>query len=559
MVERFDAVVVGSGFGASAAACRLAQAGRSVLVLERGRSYPPGSFPRSPRGLAQNLWDPPRALLGMFDVWAFRGIESVVSSGLGGGSLIYANVLLRKDPAWFVDDSPGSPVRPWPVTYADLEPHYEAAETMLGAQRYPFDVPPYSSTAKTEALRYAAAQLGLDWQLPPLAVSFANPGRPPALSEPIVEEHPNLHGMARRTCRLCGECDIGCNDGAKNTLDYNYLSRAADAGAQIRTLSEVYRIEPSDAGGYRITYAQHDPAAAPGATGESFTVEAARLVVGAGTFGSTYLLLRNRAAFPHLSRTLGTRFSGNGDLLTFLHHSRARVEGSQVPRPLNPEFGPVITSAIRLPDTLDGHGDPGRGFYVEDGGNPQFLDWVAQSAGAPLVAARLAQFLARRVWAHATGKPRSNVSADVAGLLGGGTTSATMLPVLCMGRDIPNGTMSLRGDDLDLDWTTASSDTYFSRVEDTLAHIADVLGAEVANTPLWLFKRVITVHPLGGVPMGADPSAGVVDGWGEAFGYPGLHVVDGSVMPGPVGPNPSLTIAAFAERAAAHIVGGASL
>lgn len=136
--------------------------------------------------------------------------------------------------------------------------------------------------------------------------------------------------------------------------------------------------------------------------------------------------------------------------------------------------------------------------------------------------------------------------------------SATMLPVLCMGRDIPNGTMSLRGDDLDLDWTTASSDTYFARVEDTLAHIAEVLGAEVANTPLWLFKRVITVHPLGGVPMGADPGVGVVDGWGEAFAYPGLHVVDGSVMPGPVGPNPSLTIAAFAERAAAHIVGGAA-
>jgi cholesterol oxidase len=556
MAERFDAVVVGSGFGASAAACRLAQAGRSVLVLERGRSYPPGSFPRSPRGLAQNLWDPPRALFGMFDVWAFRGIESVVSSGLGGGSLIYANVLLRKDAAWFVDDSPGRPVQPWPVTYADLEPHYEAAEAMLGAQRYPFDLPPYSSTAKTEALRYAASQLGLDWQLPHLAVTFANPGRAPALSEPIVEEHPNLHGLPRRTCRLCGECDIGCNDGAKNTLDYNYLSRAVDAGAQIRPLSEVYRIEPSDTGGYRVTYARHDPAGAAGATGESSTVDATHLVVGAGTFGSTYLLLRNRAAFPHLSRTLGTRFSGNGDLLTFLHHSRARVEGSQVPRPLNPEFGPVITSAIRLPDTLDGHGDPGRGFYVEDGGNPQFLDWVAQSAGAPLVAARLAQFLARRVWAHATGKPRSNVSADVAGLLGGGTTSATMLPVLCMGRDIPNGNMSLRGDDLDLDWTTASSDTYFDRVEDTLAHIAEVLGAEVANTPLWLFKRVITVHPLGGVPMGADASRGVVDGWGEAFGYPGLHVVDGSVMPGPVGPNPSLTSAAFAERAAAHIVGG---
>src|SRR5215469_4857402 len=135
MEEHFDAVVVGSGFGASAAACRLAQAGRSVLVLERGRSYPPGSFPRSPRGLSRNLWDPRSGLYGMFDIWAFSGIESLVSSGLGGGSLIYANVLLRKDPAWFVDDSPGAPPRPWPVSYEDLAPYYEAAEKMLGAQQ----------------------------------------------------------------------------------------------------------------------------------------------------------------------------------------------------------------------------------------------------------------------------------------------------------------------------------------------------------------------------------------------------------------------------------------
>jgi cholesterol oxidase len=447
-------------------------------------------------------------------------------------------------------------LEPWPVTYQDLEPHYVAAEAMLGAQRYPFDVSPYSSTAKTEAMRYAAAQLGLAWQRPPLAVTFANPGRRPALSEPIVEEHPNLHGAARRTCRLCGECDIGCNDGAKNTLDYTYLSRAADAGGQIRILSEVRRIEPDPAGGYRITYTRHDPDGAQGATGESHTVEAARLVLGAGTFGSTFLLLRNRAAFPRLSRALGSRFSGNGDLLTFLHHSRAHVKGADVPRPLNPEFGPVITSAIRLPDTLDGDGDPGRGFYIEDGGNPQFLDWVAQGLDAPRVAARLVQFLAHRVWAHATGRPRSDISSDVAGLLGGGTTSATMLPVLCMGRDIPDGVMSLRGGDLELDWTTASSNAYFARVEDTLARLAQTLGAQVANTPLWLFKRVITVHPLGGVPMAADPRRGVVDAWGETFGYPGLHVVDGSAMPGPVGPNPSLTIAAFAERAAAHIIKG---
>lgn len=554
MEEHFDVVVVGSGFGASAAACRLAQGGRSVLVLERGRSYPPGSFPRSPRGVAANLWAPSSGLYGMFDIWAFSGIESVVSSGLGGGSLIYANVLLRKDPAWFTDDAPDQPPRPWPVSYADLEPYYESAEAMMGVQRYPFDVAPYAATAKTQAMRQAAQGLGLDWMLPPLAVSFASPGQPPVPGQPLQEEHPNLHGKPRITCRLCGECDLGCNDGAKNTLDYTYLSRAADAGAVIRTLCEVRRIDKADGpGGYRVGYTQRDPDHAE--QDRAVTVTAGRLVIGAGTFGSTFLLLRNRAGLPGLGPSLGTRFSGNGDLLTFLRHSRRTAATQTLARDLDPEFGPVITSAIRMPDTLDGNGPAGRGFYVEDGGNPSFLDWILQTADAPSMAARLGRFAVRRVWSHLRGRPRSSISQDVSGLFGGGAASAATMPVLAMGRDIPNGTFSLRDGSLELDWSTGASSAYFDRVESTMRQIAGVLEASLANTPLWLFKRVITVHPLGGVPMGAEPGQGVVDGWGESFAYPGLHVVDGSVMPGPVGPNPSLTIAAFAERAAAHIIG----
>jgi cholesterol oxidase len=490
----------------------------------------------------------------MFDIWAFRGIESVVSSGLGGGSLIYANVMLRKDPAWFVDDAPDQPPRPWPVSYADLEPYYEAAEAMMGVQRYPFDAAPYSATPKTRAMHQAAQTLGLDWRLPPLAVSFASPGQPPVPGQPLTEEHQNLHGKPRVTCRLCGECDIGCNDGAKNTLDYTYLSRAADAGAVIRPLCEVRRIDRRDAaGGYRVGYTQRD-AEQPG-TARAVTVTGDRLVIGAGTYGSTFLLLRNRAAFPGLGPALGTRFSGNGDLLTLLRHSRRVARHALVARDLDPEFGPVITSAIRMPDTLDGDGPAGRGFYIEDGGNPSFLDWILQTADAPSMAARIGRFAVRRVWSHLKGNPRSNIGDDVSGLFGGGAASAATMPVLAMGRDIPNGTFSLRNGSLELDWSTSASSAYFDRVEATLRQLAEALEAGLANTPLWLFKRVITVHPLGGVPMGADPGTGVVDGWGESFAYPGLHVVDGSVMPGPVGANPSLTIAAFAERAAAHIIG----
>lgn len=557
MNETFDVVVVGSGFGASASACRLAQGGRSVLVLERGRAWPPGSFPRSPRTLARNLWDPASGLYGMFDVWAFSGIEAVVSSGLGGGSLIYANVLLRKDPAWFQDDPPGQPPRPWPVGYEDLVPYYEAAESMLGATRYPFDTEPYASTSKTRATREAADRLALDWQLPPLAVSFSNPGEAPVPGEPLREPAPNLHGVPRRTCTLCGECDVGCNLGAKNTLDLTYLSRAKDAGAEIRPLCEVRRIEPAEPAGFMVQYREHHPDG-PSERAVDRWVQAGRLVLGAGTFGTTYLLLRNRSSFPSLSAALGTRFSGNGDLLTFLRSASRRVDGHNLPRPLDPELGPVITSAIRMPDTLDGSGEVGRGFYVEDGGNPNFLDWCLQAGSAPSLLARAGTFGLRRVLAHLRGHPRSNISRDLSSLLGNGSPSATTVPVLCMGRDVPNGRFSLRDGSLALDWNTHGSEAYFARVEHTIGAIAAELGAKVANTPLWLFKRVITVHPLGGVPMGAGPADGVVDSYGDVFGYPGLQVADGSILPGPVGPNPSLTIAALAERAAARIVKGAA-
>ncbi len=557
-------MVVGSGFGASVVAYRLAEAGERVCVLERGRPYPPGSFPRDPRGLANNLWDPGAGMYGLFDIWAFKGIESVVSSGLGGGSLIYANVFIRKDEHWFVDEAlPGGGYERWPIDRALLEPHYDAVATMLDLQRYPFDVAPYNQTPKTIAMRDAASALGLDWMLPELAVSFRSPGDDPVPGVPLHEEHRNLHDLPRETCRLCGECDAGCNYGAKNTLDYTYLSRAKDHHAEIRTLAEVRSLEPLDGpgggrSGYRVTYVTHHPDEdrMPVPTGQlpTTTIKARKVVVGAGTFGSTFLLLRNRAALPRLSPALGTRFSGNGDLLSAIVDAHQRVTGHSVPRHLDPSIGPVITSAIRMGDSHDGTGVTGRGFYVEDGGVPAFLDWVAESAGAISLAGRAASFLGKRLVAHLSGHPRNHISADVSKLLGGGQVSSTMLPTLAMGRDIPDGVMRLRDGNLDLDWTTHTSEAYFERVEKTLASIASALGGKLLNTPMWLFKRVITVHGLGGCPMATNVSEGVVDVDGEVFNYPGLYVVDGAAMPGPVGPNPSFTIAAFADHVADGIL-----
>lgn len=575
--EHFDTVVVGSGFGGAVVTHRLAEQGKNVILLERGKPYPPGSFPRSPQGMRNNFWDPTKGLFGLFDYWSFHDLDALVSSGLGGGSLIYANVLLRKDERWFVqEDLQNGGFEHWPVSRADLEPHYDRVEAMLRPQTFPLEHPPYNTTPKTLAFREASQKVGLDWFLPPLGVTFANDGEEPIPGEPIHEEHRNLHNRTRYTCRMCGECDVGCNYGAKNTLDYNYLSEAKRLGAEIRTRAEVRIIEPRDGGGYRVRYIAHDPDA-EGQPIDIFDhrlvsreITTDRLVLCCGTLGTVRLLLRNRAAFPRISRLLGTRFCGNGDLLTFAMKPTRLADEKWVRYAVDPAYGPVITSAARVPDELDG--GTGRGLYVEDAGFPGFATWMLHLLEAPAelwhwrgIAFRLAKERLRRDQYRHTGR-----SAALAELIGRTELAGGMLPLLVMGRDIPDGRMYLRHNHLRVDWRkgpsgilkrrsdeTGHSEEYFNRARAICRQLAESLGAGFRDNPLWFLRRVITVHPLGGCPMGTDPGTGVVSADGEVFGYPGLYIADGSVMPGPVGPNPSLTIAALADRFAEHMLDGA--
>jgi cholesterol oxidase len=550
--EHADVVVVGSGFGGSVSAYRMADAGRSVVVLERGKPYPPGSFARTPAVTARNFWDPSQGLQGLFDIWSFRGLEGVVSSGLGGGSLIYANVLLRKDEHWFVHESPipGGGYENWPFSRQDLDLHYDKVETMIGTARYP-----YNNTARTMAMEESAQALGLDYQRPPLAVSFADANGIVGERLPLTApKYGNYHGLPRQTCTLCGECDIGCNTGAKNTLDHNYLSAARFRGADIRTLSEVRGFSPLRGGGYEVRYVIHDPANegrnTPTAGLKVHTITCGKLILAAGTFGSTYLLLRNRAAFPGISRALGTRFSGNGDLLTFLFGATRNGDS----RPVQASHGPVITSAIRVGDKVDGGGATGRGHYIEDAGYPLFVDWLVEASQVPGAARRAARFALTLLRENLTGGSTSAISARISRLLGDGALSNSSLPLLGMGRDIADGTMHLKRGMLAVDWTTTTSRDYFDGVRQNMRRIADELGATFHDNPLWLKKRVVTVHPLGGAPIGRHVGEGVCDPYGEVFGYPGLYVLDGAAMPGPVGANPSLTIAALANRACETIL-----
>lgn len=555
-------MVVGSGFGAGPIALRLAEADRQVCVLERGRAYPPGSFPRSPAGIARNFWDPSEGLYGLFNPWSFRHLEALVSSGLGGGSLIYANVLIRKDEHWFEEYYPQG--WKWPITREDLDPCYERAERALGATPYPFGREPYASTAKTQALREAFAKVRdripeeVTWALPNLAVSFTPDDQGEALGVPIPEpDGPNLHDAPRYTCRLVGECDIGCNFGAKNSIDYTYLSAAKRAGADIRPLSEVRRLTPHG-DGYLVTYDRHepDPEWRAGGRRRQMEIRAQRVVLAAGALGTTYLLLRNRAGLPRLSPALGTRFSGNGDFLGFARSCHQSGEEGRRSRRIDPSRGPVITSYIRMPDGMDGDSSGTRGFYIEDAGWPEFANWLVQVFGMVGVAWRGMSLARRVVRNYFEGDPDSDIGAELSSLLGHNSLTNSTLGMLGMGRDVADGNVRLRGSGrLDVDWNEQSSRAYFERLQATMRLIAEELGADYLGNPSYgLGRRLITVHPLGGCPMGRHRDEGVVDPYGRVFGYHNLYVTDGSAMPGPVGANPSLTIAAFAERCAERIV-----
>jgi len=543
----FDAVVVGSGFGGSVMAYRLVQAGLRVCLLERGKAFPPGSFPRAPYALSKNFWDPKQGLFGMYHLWQFKHLNALAASGLGGGSLIYANVLIRKDEKWFVHDHHEGAYEHWPVTRKDLDPHYDEVERHIGVEVYPNHLA--QITPKTLQYADAAKRAGLDHACLPLAVAFSKEGHPNG--EPINAN--NLHGQTRSTCRLCGECDAGCNYGSKNSLDFTYLSEAKRLGLHIVTGADVRSFDRRTAGGFNVEYVQHNfasdgtPDSAP-----RTTISCGQLILSAGAMGSTHLMLRNKATLKAELPKLGSQFCGNGDILGMAVRTKT-VDGKS--RLIDPNRGPVITSRVRLPDALDGGNAKGRGAYIEDAGFPAFLSWVTESYASVTKLERIFGFWWRIIKGKLSKSGDTDLSAEIAALLGGNDLTMSALPMLGMGRDLPDGKLLLNDKaQLESTWSAETSLAYFDRVRDHMKILAREMGGRFVENPIWLFKRLITVHALGGCPMGRHKDEGVVDDHGEVFGTPGLFVADGSVMPGPVGPNPSLTIAALANRFADRVI-----
>ncbi len=510
-----DVIVVGSGFGGAVLACRLAEAGARVIVLERGRRWAPETFPRQP----DDPWlfdvQHPEQQNGWFDLRVFPHMSVVQGAGVGGGSLVYANISIEARSDTFD--------RGWPpeITYAELKPYYEAAGAMLDVQRVPLPQWP----ERTRLMQDAATAAGWGDRFRPLelAVSFDQDWRydlpdPHALSR--SRSFVNAQGRMQGTCVHLGECDIGCPARARNTLDFNYLARAEQHGAEIRPLHVVSHVEPAS-GAYRVYYRRIDGSQlVPG------FLTAPRVVVAAGSLGSTEILLRSRdefATLPDVSAALGRGWSSNGDFLTPALH---------FDRPVDPVRGPTITSAI---DLLDGE-YRGHAIFVEDGGFPNAAgDWIERLLADPTVDPGLQAALN-------TLRP----------LLSGDALYTNVMPWFAQARDAANGVLSLKDGQVFLAWDVRDSQATMDAVAAAHRKLAIVSGG-LPLTPLtWTVSHdLITPHPLGGCRMAASAADGVVGHDGQVFGHPGLYVADGSIVPKALGLNPSRTIAALAERIAA--------
>jgi cholesterol oxidase len=531
--------VIGSGFGGAVMSCRLKEKGYDVHIFERGRRYGRNEFPRRPDQLQQAFWDPKDGLFGMFEYRSFpkTDIDVLTASGWGGGSLIYANVLYRMPAEFFVG---------WPggVNRAVLDPYYDRVLHMMEATPFPIDRPdwPYAATPKAQALKRAAGRIGpgapAKLEFPPLAVRFGK--------EPGKEEL-NIHGVPQTNCIGCGECDVGCNTHAKNTLDLNYLAVAERLGAHIHLNSEAIAIRPRDGGGYTVVVA--DPR--DRTRRESFDV--GRVVVSAGSLGSTRLLMRMKASgeLPGISGAIGKGWCGNGDFLGW---------ASKCDQPVYPTQGPVITGAVRFDEGPYPDGFP-HGLWIEDAGIPNFFGWYLTGM-TPTLGAIAAGVRGGLRYLEGFFRSREiDVGDDLGPLLfrESQVVSRTMI-FLGMGRDRSNGSMRLlppksgrlawdEDAALQLDWDYRPSKLHFDRAIEGMKRLSEALGGDFRQNPLSFATRYVSVHPLGGCTIADRAEDGVVSAaTGEAFGCPGLYVADSSIMPTSVGPNPSLTIAALTER-----------
>jgi cholesterol oxidase len=504
----YDAVVIGSGFGGSVSAMRLAEKGYKVLVLERGKRFRDADFPHSNWNIGKYLWLPAARCFGILEMSFLPGLFVLHGSGVGGGSLGYANVLVEPDESLFEAEG-WSRFGDWKNI---LQPHLAEAKRMLGVAPNPKLWP------ADHALQTIAENLGRGDTFRPtdVGVFFGEPG--------VEVEDPYFDGEGPRRagCTHCGACMIGCRHNAKNTLEKNYLFLAERLGVVIQAETTVTRIEWSEGDGYTVGFRS-----STNRMSRKGSVRCQKVIVAAGVLGTLELLLKARdkhGTLAKISNQLGENVRTNSEALLGVAAKESQSEG-------------VAISAVMQADDHT---------QIEAFRYPPGSSLLYRLLGAPLVRGGFVSMLrafARDPLQLVRSKFQAGWGDRVAGILVMQTKDHKT--TLRLGRSLLGNKLARAGEPIPAHIATGHK---------VVRQLAEVLeGSPMGNIVEGLFNMPMTAHILGGVPMGMDASEGVVNAQCEVFGYPGMYVVDGSIVPANPGLNPSLTITALAEYAMSNI------
>ncbi len=525
--QHYDVLVIGSGFGGSVAALRLAEKGYRVGVLEAGRRFEDADFPRTSWDVRRFLWAPKLGCLGIQRIQVLRNVIVLAGAGVGGGSLVFANTLYRPMSDAFYGDRQWAHITDW---RAELAPYYDQAERMLGVVQNP------TMTPSDEVMPEVAAEMGVGdtFGMAPVGVFFGREGR----KEPGVEAADPFFGGAgprRRGCLEVGECMTGCRHNAKNTLVKNYLYLAEKAGATVHSETTVVAVRPQDDIGYEVRTVRTGKWR-PARTARSFT--AGQVVFAAGTWGTQQLLHRMKAAgaLPETSAMLGVLTRTNSEALGgALTKMRNRRENDFT-------RGVAITSSIR-PDEYThiepvryGKGSNAMGLLstiMTDGGGqlPRWLKWLAQVTRHPGQLASL--YVGMNHWSE-----RAVIGLTMQTL----DNSITVYPERTRLGRVKLASRQGHG---------VPSPTWIPTANEAMRRVAARIGGFPLNSIGEMVNIPMTAHLLGGCVIGDSPQNGVVDPYQRLYGHLGLHVADGSAISANLGVNPALTITAQAERAMA--------
>lgn len=499
----FDIVIVGSGFGGSVSALRLAEKGYRVGVLEAGRRFTPDTLPKTSWDLRAFLWAPRLGLRGMQRITLLKDVVVLSAAGVGGGSLVYANTLYVP-PAAFFDDPRWAGITDWA---AELKPFYDQASRMLGVVEQP------AMTPSDVVIRQVAEDMGVGgtFRRTPVGVFFGEPGKT------VPDPYFGGAGPERTGCVQCGDCMIGCRVGAKNRLDVNYLHLAERAGVTVRPDTEVTAVRP-DGDGWRVETRRG-------------VVTAGQVILSAGALGTQRLLhtMRDTGVLPGLSARLGHLTRTNSEALLGAATKDVPEQPFSSGVAITSSFHPAAGTHIE--PVRYGPGSNAMGLLstilVDGGGRlPRPLRFLWQAIRHPVV---LAHSVSVRRWSERT--------------------------IIALVMQTADNSLTVRRTRRGRLTTTpghgAPNPTWIPVGHEAARRIADRIGGHPGGTVGDVFDIPLTAHILGGATIGESPGHGVIDAYHRVYGYPGLHVIDGAAVPANLGVNPSLTITALAERAIA--------